>query len=117
MEIPKKFFRDRLVLLLIAVNAFLTLLAIVLILFRLGDHSNGYFIQYRSNLGLNAYKVGNVGSLLSFVVFAILIFGFHTYLAIKTYALRRNLAVICLVFATLLLSLTIIISNALLVLR
>ena len=117
MDIPKKYLHDRLVLLLIAINAFLTVIATLLILFKLGGHGNGYFVQYRSNLGLNAYKVGNAGSLLSFVVFAWLVMAFHTYISIKTYHIRRHLAIVGLAFGTLLLALTIIISNALLVLR
>lgn len=118
MDIPKKYLRDRMVLLLIAINIFLSLLATVLILLRLDTvRSDGYFVQYRSNLGLNAYTVGDAGALLGFVAFAWLVLAFHTFISICTYHLRRNISVVILAFATLLLTLTVIISNALLVLR
>ncbi|MEO8785294.1 MAG: hypothetical protein ABI221_03240 [Candidatus Saccharimonadales bacterium] len=118
MDIPKKYFGDRMVLLLITINGFLTVVTTILILLRLDTgRSDGYFVQYRSNLGLNAYTVGNAGALLSFVVFAWLVLGFHTYLSIRTYRMRRHIALVSLAFGTLLLALTIIISNALLVLR
>lgn len=118
MDIPKKYLRDRMVLLLVTVNAFLTLLTTILILLRLDTaRSDGYFVQFRSNLGLNAYKVGDAGAMLSFVAFAWLVFFFHAYISIRTYHMRRNVSVVTLAFATLLLALTVIISNALLVLR
>lgn len=117
MDIPKKYFHDRLVLLLLAVNAFLALLTSLLILFRLGGHTNGYFVQFRSNLGLNAYAVGGSPILWSFIVFAFLVFAFHTYLSLRTYHIRRNFAVTILALGTLLLVLAMIVSNALLVLR
>lgn len=118
MDIPKKYLRDRKVLLFISINGFLTLLTTILILLRLDtSRSDGYFVQYRSNLGLNAYTVGDAGTMLSFIVFAWLVFGFHILISIRTYHMRRNIAVASLAFATLLLALTVIISNALLVLR
>lgn len=118
MDHPTKYFHDRLVLLLISVNAFLALITTVLILLRLDTgNSSDYFIQYRANLGLDAYTVGSFTSLLGFILFAIFVLGFHTLVSFRVYDLRRNLAVSMLAFGTLLLSLTVIVSNALLVLR
>lgn len=118
MDLPSKYFHDRLVLLLVSVNAFLALATTVIILFRLDtSNSNGYFIQYRANLGLDAYTVGSFTALLSFILFALFVFAFHTFVSIRIYNLRRNLAITVLAFGTLLLGLTVIVSNALLVLR
>lgn len=118
MDIPKKYIHDRFVLLLISVNIFLTFLTTVLILLRLDtSRSDGYFVQYRSNLGLNAFQLGGFISLLAFIVFAIFVTVFHTYISVRIYPQRRDVALIVLGLGTLLLSLTLIVSNALLVLR
>lgn len=115
---PKKYFHDRFVLLLLSVNAFLALVVTVSVLLRLDTaNPSGYFVQYRENLGLNAYAVGGFVSLLSFVVFAIFILGFHTFVSMRTYQMRRSIAITTLGLGTLLLALTLIVSNALLVLR
>lgn len=116
--VQKKYFHDRLVLLLLSVNAFLALVVTVTVLLRLDTaNASGYFVQYRENLGLNAYAVGSFVSLLGFVVFAVFILGFHTLISFRTYNMRRSIALTTLGLGTLLLSLTLIVSNALLVLR
>ncbi len=118
MDIPKKYFHDRLILLLLTVNAFLTAVVTVLILLRLdATETGGYFVQYRANLGLNAYTVGSFVGLLSFIVFAVFILAFHTWLSMRVYHVKRSLATVILAFGALLLALTLIVSNALLVLR
>lgn len=118
MDIPKKYFHDRLVLLLLTVNAFLTAVIAIVVLLRLdASNTEGYFVQYRANLGLNAYTVGDFVGLLSFIVFAVFVLTFHTFISIRVYHTRRNVAVTTLAFGTLLLALTLIVSNALLVLR
>ncbi len=117
MEIPKKFFHDKGVLLLLTVNAFLTLLTTAFILWRFdANRTEGYFVQYRANLGLNAYQVGGYGTFVMFIAFAVLITAFHLFLAMKIYNVRRQLAVIIMGFGTLLLLLGLVVSNALLVL-
>ncbi len=118
MDLPKKYLHDRLALLLISINTFLTLITTVLILLRLDtSRSDGYFVQYRANLGLNAYQLGGYASLLGFVVFAILVLVFHTLISVRVYPQRRDVSMVVLAFGTLLLGLTLIVSNALLVLR
>lgn len=118
MHIPKKYFHDRLVVLLLSINTFLALLGSVLVLFRLdAGGSDVYIVQYRANLGLSAFKRGGPTPLLSFVVFGLLILAIHTLLSIRVYPVRRQFAVTILAMATLLLSLSIIVSNALLILR
>ncbi|MEI7683106.1 MAG: hypothetical protein WCJ24_02275 [Candidatus Saccharibacteria bacterium] len=118
MDIPKKYLHDRLVLLLLSINAFVALITSVLILLRLDtSRSDGYFVQYRANLGLNAYRVGSYVSLLSIIIFVIFVLSFHTLISARIYSQRRDVAVVVLTFGTLLLGLTLIVSNALLVLR
>jgi hypothetical protein len=74
-------------------------------------------VQYRSNLGLDAFKTGSVSGLLSFVGFAVLTPVIHTLLSLRTYAIHRQLAIVILALGVLLLVLAIIVSNALLILR
>jgi hypothetical protein len=118
MHIPKHYFHDRLVVLLISVNAFLALLGGILVLFRLdAGGSDVYIIQYRANLGLSAFKRGGPGPLLSFAVFGLLVLTIHILLSMRVYPIRRQLSVVILAMASLLLCLSIIVSNALLILR
>lgn len=118
MATPKKYFHDHLVLLLLSVNAFLATAGGIFILVRLStSHGNGYIVQYRSSLGINAFQTGNVFDLLSFVVFVGMVLGIHTVLSMRAYRVNRQVAIAILSLGILLLVLTIIISNALLVLR
>lgn len=118
MHIPKKYFHDRFVVLFISINTFLALLNSLLVLFRLdGGGSDVYIVQYRANLGLSAFKRGGPEPLVSFVIFGLLILVLHIILSMRVYPIRRQFAVAILALGTLLLSLSIIVSNALLILR
>lgn len=118
MPAAKNYFQDRIVLLLLSINAFLTLLATLSVLFRLqGAGNNGFIVQYRANVGISGFKTGSILSLVSFIGFAILIFGANTALSMKTYHIRKQLAVVILGLGTLLLVMNIIVGNALLILR
>lgn len=118
MTVPKKYFHDRIILLLLSINAFLALLACAWILLRLSSgHGSGYIVQYRESVGISAFKTGTVVDMLSFVVFALLVLVAHTILSMRVYHVHRQLSVVTLGLATLLLVITIIVSNALLVLR
>lgn len=118
MATPKKYFQDHLVLLLLSINAFLALATTAFVLARLSaGHGNGYIVQYRSSLGINAFKTGSVIDLLSFIIFGFLVLAIHTILSMRTYHVNRQLAIVILSLGILLLVLTIIISNALLVLH
>lgn len=118
MAAAKSYFQDRLVLLLLSVNIFLTLLAAILILFRIGSAgSSGFIVQYRANLGTSAYKVGSVSNLVAFILFALIVLVTHSVLGWKSYHIRRQLALTILALGSLLLILCIIVSNALLALR
>jgi hypothetical protein len=118
MASTKNYFHDHLVLLLLSVNAFLAIAGSLLTLVRLStSHGTGYIVQYRSNLGINAFKTGSLTEILGLIVFALLVLGIHSVLSYRIYRIHRELSLIILSLGILLLVLTIIISNALLVLR
>lgn len=117
--IPKKFFHDKVVLLLLSANVFLAFLCILLIFLRLnfGQDAEGYIVEYRSSLGISAFKVGGVSGLLSFGAFAFLLMAFNAILSVRTYKVRRELSLAVLAAGVFLLILTIIVSNALMALH
>ncbi len=118
MHIPKKYFHDRLILLLFSINVFVTLTIALLITLKLSTSKGSrYIVEYRSNLGLNRFHSGKAFELISFILFAVLVFSFHLFLSLRTYSVRRHYAIVTLATGTLLLVLTAIVSNALLVLR
>lgn len=117
MTIPKQYLHDRLVLLIVSVNLFLTLVLTVLTLVRLDTSHSSYIVQYRSNAAINAFRSGSSSELFSFIIFGFLILVFHTLISIRIYRIHRQLAVTVLGLGTLLLVLAVIVSNALLVLR
>lgn len=118
MEIPKKYFHDKPVLAVLSANLFLSLLSIITILLRLTTNTAEVFtVQYRENLGLNGYQAGTVIDILLFIAFAVVIMFVCISLSLRVYDMKRQLAVIVLGMGTLLLLLTLIVSNALLVLQ
>lgn len=117
MTIPKQYMRDRMVLLIMSVDIFLTFLLAILTLLRLDTGHTSYIVQYRSNATIDAFKSGSSVDLLSFIVFGFLVLIFHTIISLRVYLIHRQLAVTVLGLGTLLLVLAIIVSNALLVLR
>ena len=118
MANTRTYFRDHFVLLLLTVNAFLALFAASFVFLKLSaSHSNSYIVQYRSNLGVSAFRTGGVSEIASFGIFAILILGLNIVLSVRTYSINRNLAVIILSIGILLTALDIIVSNSLLVLH
>lgn len=117
MSATTKFFHDRVVLLLLSVNAFLTLLTAFSVLTRLQGGGDGFIVQYRANLGISAFRTGNVDQIIAFAIFAFLVFAIHGVLSWRTYGIRRQLSLVILALGTLLLVLGVIVSNALLALR
>lgn len=118
MHFPKNYLHDRVVLLLISINSFLTLLGTILVVLRLdGARNSGYIAEYRANLGISPFRSGKLPDLLAFIVFAFLILGLHTLLSMRMYAHHRHYSLSILAMGTLLLVLTIIVSNSLLILR
>ena len=118
MQIPKRYFHDRLVLLLLSVNTFLAVLNSILVLLRMdSSRADSYIVQYRANLGLSAFKAGGSSTFLSFMLFSLITLAFSVLLSMRVYPFHRQFAVAILALGLLLLTLAIIISNALLVLR
>lgn len=118
MKIPKNYFQDRLVLLLVSFNFFFAALTTILILFRI-DNSNaeGIISQYHANLGLSAYKPGSTSTFLSFIGFVAFVFVLNTLLSMRMYHRRKEFSVAILWMGLLLLILALIVSNALSVLQ
>jgi hypothetical protein len=115
MAVPKKYFHDRIVLLLLSVNAFFALLATAAILFRLsGVHNSGFIAEYRSNLGLSAFRPGSSLTFVGFIIFVLGVMLFHAFLSKKIYPMNRQVALTVLSLGTILIVLATIVSNALL---
>lgn len=118
MHVPKKFFQDRTVLLLLSINAFLALVVSVKTLFQLdGGRVDGYIVEYRANLGLSAFRTGTATELIAFILFVSFVLVFHFLLSVKAYHIRRHFSLAILGMGTLLLSVALVVSNALLILR
>ena len=118
MTIPKKYFHDHLVLLLLSTNIFLAIADTIFILVRLSTtHGNGFIVQYRPSLGINVYTPGNILGLLSFITFAWLVLIIHTILSLRIYSINRQMAMTILSLGVLLLVLSVLIANSLLLLR
>jgi len=119
MPIPRKYLHDKIVLLLVSSNIFLGFLAAVLIFLRLdvGEGSDGYIVQYRSNLGISAFQTGGISSILGFAVLGLLVILLNIGLSIRTYNIRRELSVAVLSSGVLILLMGIIVSNGLMVLH
>jgi hypothetical protein len=115
----KHFLQDRTALLLVSGNLFLALVAIVLVLLKLGasQGTTNYIVAYRASLGINAFKTGTLWDILSFIFFAVLVLVIGVFLGYRTYKVKRELALVILTLTLPLLVFTIVITNALLVLR
>ncbi len=118
MAIPKNYFQNRLVLLLISFSFFFAALTTILTFFRLGGtDSDGIIGQYHANLGLSAYSPGSTSTFVSFILFIWFVFILNTLLSMRMYHRRREFSIIVLWMGLLLLILTLIVSNALSVLQ
>lgn len=118
MKVPEKYFHDRLILLILSINTFVVLLNTVLILLRLDSgRTDSYIVQYRANLGLSGFEVGSSATFFTFIIFAVFVLVGNTVLSMRIYPSHRRYAVTILALATLIIILTLIVTNALLVLR
>jgi hypothetical protein len=117
MATEKKYFHDKPILLVLSANVFLALISSILLFLRLGSSSPNYhIIQYRSNLGLSAFKNGTALSLYAFIIFIYLTLVINALLSYRTYSIRRDYSIVILSLGLLLIILAIIVSNALIVL-
>ncbi|NDC21782.1 hypothetical protein EBZ57_00225 [bacterium] len=114
----KKYFHDHFVLLLLSLNAFLAVAGSIATILRMStSHGTGYIVQYRANLGVNAFKTGVALDIVSFVVFFAVVLVANAVLSYRVYTISRELTITILSLGLLLLSLAIIVSNSLLALR
>lgn len=115
MHIPKNFFHDKTILALLGVNTVLCLFAALFIILRI-DPAEGstHIVQYRSNLGIGAFKSGSLFELELLAIFAVLQFVFSALLSVRLYAHRRHLSVGVLALSTFILLLTPVVTDALL---
>ncbi|MBW3569117.1 hypothetical protein KY385_03240 [Candidatus Parcubacteria bacterium] len=98
MPTPKPFFQDRLILLILTINTFLAVVLAVSSLLALGD-TGGYIKEYRSNLGLDGYLAGDVLDIVSFAIFALIVYIFHLVVSIKVYHIHRSFSMVVLLLA------------------
>src|SRR5436190_360428 len=103
--IPKKYFQDRVVLLLLSVNTFLVALGTLAILLRLAaGRADSYIVQYRANLQpYSRTSNGGVSTFFSFIIFMVLVLVFHSVLSIRSYPIRRSFSIFILAGGSLLL--------------
>lgn len=118
MQLSKKFFYDRLVLVLLALNTFFALVGSLFLLLRLdGGDGGSYIVSYRSNLTFDAFAAGSAVHFVYFVVVSVFILLLHSYVAMRLYEPRKGFSLVVLALGTLLLALIMIVTNALFVLR
>jgi hypothetical protein len=118
MKPTKSYTHDRVVLLLISASAFFTVVTVLVVAWQLGGARNeGYIVQYRPSLGLNAFQKGTAADILAFPVFAVITFVLHLLLSIKTYRIHKYFSIAVLGMSLLLSILALIISYSLLRLR
>jgi hypothetical protein len=118
MTSEQKFFHDRVVLLLLTISSFVVVLASILILLRLdSSQGEGYIVQYRTNLGITAYKAGSATELIAFIFFLVAVLVINTVLGMRVYDVHRQYSITILSLGLLVLTLAFVVSNALLVLR
>ena len=116
MKIPKHFFHDRIVLILLAVNTLLVLFVVLFVLLKI-DPAEGtsHIVQYRSNLGIDRFKPGPISEFRTFALFAVIEYVFSWLLSIRLYVHRRHLSLAVLALTTFLLIVSGVVCNALLV--
>ena len=118
--IPKRYFYDRVALVLLTALLFVGFVAIVSIILRIttgGQVATDYFVQYRSPAGISAFSTGGVEGILTFIGFVILTLVISSVLSFRTYTIKRELSLTVLSFGITLCVIATIVSNALLALR
>lgn len=118
MTIPSRYFHNRSVLLLLIINTALVLVGAILILFRLDSGTTtNYIIEYRANYGIGEYQRGFALDMAGFIFFMLINFAVCVFLSLRTFTMRKHIAVVILAICSLLNIMTIIVSNALMGLR
>lgn len=118
MTIPSRYFHNRSILLLLIINTILVLTGALLVLFRLDSGTTtNYIIEYRANYGIGEYERGFALDMAGFIFFMLINFVVCVFLSLRTFLIRKHVAITVLAICTLLNLLTIIVSNALMALR
>lgn len=118
MTIPSRYFHSRSILLLLIINSTLVLIGSLAVLFQLDSGTTtNYIIEYRANYGIGEYERGFALDVAGFIFFLLINFAVCVFLSLRTFPIRRHLAVAVLAVCSLLSLLTIIVSNALMNLR
>lgn len=118
MTIPSRYFHSRSILLFLIINSVLVLVGSLLLLFSLDSGtSTNYIIEYRANYGIGEYERGYALDMAGFVFFLLLNFGISIFLSLRTFTVRKYIAVSVLVVCMLINLLAIIVSDALMGLR
>ncbi len=118
MTIPSRYFHNRSILLLLIINSVLVLIGSILILFRLDSGtSTNYIIEYRANYGIGEFQRGFALDVAGFIFFMLINFAICIFISLRTFPLRKHIAVVVLAICTLLNIMTIIVSDALMRLR
>lgn len=118
MTTPTKFFHDRSVLLLLALNSVLVITGILLVLFQLdSSKGNTYYIQFRGVSASGEFKTGTAYDMSSFILFFAVSFAFSLLISTRIYHERRNLALSILTMTAILAVFAIVVSGSLLAQR
>lgn len=116
----QKYLYDKLLLVLVSVVVFLTVAITVVTLLRVGGGQgiSEYYIEYRQgphhSPSGDFSPTGSIWSMLQFVLFSVIVAVASIILSVKTFKLKREVSIIVLVFAILLITLALIVSNVLL---
>ncbi|MEX2014586.1 MAG: hypothetical protein WD885_01475 [Candidatus Saccharimonadales bacterium] len=114
MPIPKSFFHDRLILLILSINTFLALALIITALLSIDSAGPGFIKEFRSDLGLDGYKAGGVLDIVAFAIFSLVLYAFQFLAATKIYHIRRHLSLVILLLTLIIYLFSLMVINALL---
>jgi uncharacterized membrane protein (UPF0136 family) len=112
MSIPDRYFHNRSILLLLIINSILLIVGTLLIVFRLdSDTTTNYIVQRRANLGIGEYEIGKALDMATFIFFMVINFVLCVLISVRSFGLRKPVAVMILTISMLVTLLTIIVSN------
>lgn len=118
MELPKKFFHDRLALLFITLLSILLVVGVSLVLLRFDISKNPTtIVAYRPSISGASYQSGKPVDIYSLAVFMALTAVGAVILAARVYELKREISIFILGSSTFLLILSIIVANSLISLQ
>ena len=115
MQNSKRYYHDRVALLLLSFNVLVALLISLFLTLKLVNLPSSYYpiIQGRFAEYHQSYTQGTIVSLYSLVVFIMLITFINSFLSIKTYPYKRDYSIIILGLGTLLIVLAYLVSESL----